>query len=99
MPKNGSAMMYPSGWPKNQNRCCQRMAPPLAGSKMCAPNLRSAPSANSAAASGGEAPSAMMAGGHGFPGENGIRPHGGPGGGKGMVGVEKVNPPWGGAQA
>src|SRR3954453_22593881 len=61
MPKNGSAMMYTSGWPKNQNRCCQRMAPPLAGSKMCAPNLRSAPSANSAAASGGNAISTRMA--------------------------------------
>src|SRR5262245_18106535 len=22
MPKNGSAMMYTSGWPKNQKRCC-----------------------------------------------------------------------------
>ncbi len=32
MPKNGSAMMYTSGCPKNQKRCCQRMAPPFAGS-------------------------------------------------------------------
>src|SRR5690606_35871106 len=32
MPKNGSAMMYTSGWPKNQNRCCHRIVPPLAGS-------------------------------------------------------------------
>ncbi len=55
MPKNGSAMMYTSGWPKNQNRCCHSSAPPLAESKMCAPNLRSASSANSAAASTGKA--------------------------------------------
>src|SRR6478735_58416 len=32
MPKNGSAMMYTSGCPKNQNRCCQSRAPPLAAS-------------------------------------------------------------------
>ena len=31
MPKNGSAMMYTSGWPKNQNRCCHRIGPPLLG--------------------------------------------------------------------
>ena len=24
-PKNGSAAMYTSGWPKNQNRCCHRI--------------------------------------------------------------------------
>jgi len=30
MPKNGIATMYTSGWPKNQNRCCHRSAPPLA---------------------------------------------------------------------
>ncbi len=24
IPKNGSAMMYTSGWPKNQNRCCHK---------------------------------------------------------------------------
>ncbi|KEF07506.1 hypothetical protein DF17_08110 [Streptomyces rimosus] len=55
MPKNGSAMMYTSGWPKNQNRCCQSKAPPLAASKTCAPNLRSASSAKRAAASTGKA--------------------------------------------
>ncbi len=32
MPKNGRAMMYTSGWPKNQNRCCQRIGPLVAGS-------------------------------------------------------------------
>jgi len=26
-PKKGSAMMYTSGWPKNQNRCCHRIGP------------------------------------------------------------------------
>ena len=36
MPKNGSAMMYTSGCPKNQNKCCQSSAPPLAGLWMCA---------------------------------------------------------------
>ena len=29
MPKNGSAMMYTSGWPKNQNRCCHSIGPPF----------------------------------------------------------------------
>ncbi len=55
MPKNGSAMMYTSGWPKNQKRCCHSNAPPLAASKTCAPNFRSASSANSAAARTGKA--------------------------------------------
>ncbi len=55
MPKNGSAMMYTSGWPKNQNRCCHRIAPPLVASKTCAPNRRSASSTSSAAASTGNA--------------------------------------------
>src|SRR3954454_25016104 len=32
IPKNGKATMYTSGWPKNQNRCCQRIAPPCEGS-------------------------------------------------------------------
>ncbi len=60
MPKNGSAMMYTSGWPKNQNRCCQSIAPPLAGSKTRAPNLRSASSTSRAAASTGKANSTRM---------------------------------------
>ncbi|PPS75232.1 hypothetical protein BZZ08_06758 [Streptomyces sp. MH60] len=55
MPKNGSAMMYTSGCPKNQNKCCHSNAPPLDESKMWAPNLRSASSANRAAASTGKA--------------------------------------------
>ena len=55
MPKNGSATMYTSGWPKNQNRCCHRMTPPLAGSNTCAPRWRSISSPNSAAVSTGNA--------------------------------------------
>lgn len=57
MPKNGSAMMYTSGCPKNQKRCCHSNAPPFEASKTCAPNLRSASSASSAAASTGKAKS------------------------------------------
>ncbi len=57
IPKNGSAMMYTSGWPKNQNRCCHSSAPPFATSKMCAPNFRSTSRANSAAARTGKASS------------------------------------------
>ncbi len=48
MPKNGNAMMYTSGCPKNQNRCCHRIGPPTAESKMCAPSSRSASSESSA---------------------------------------------------
>ena len=32
MPKNGNAMMYTSGCPKNQNRCCHSSTPPFSGS-------------------------------------------------------------------
>ena len=55
IPKNGSAKIYTSGWPKNQNKCCHNIAPPLAGSKICDPNNRSDSSARNAAASGGNA--------------------------------------------
>ncbi len=55
MPKNGRAMMYTSGWPKNQKRCCHSRAPPFAASNTWAPNLRSASRANSAAARTGKA--------------------------------------------
>ena len=55
MPKNGSAMMYTSGWPKNQNRCCHRIGPPLAASKTCEPRIRSDSSTSSAAAKIGKA--------------------------------------------
>ncbi len=27
-PKYGNTMMYTSGWPKNQNRCCHRIGEP-----------------------------------------------------------------------
>ena len=50
-----SSTTYTSGWPKNQNRCCHRMAPPLAGSYTWAPNLRSISSMSMAAASTGNA--------------------------------------------
>jgi hypothetical protein len=55
IPKNGSAMMYTSGCPKNQNRCCHRIGPPFAASNTCAPNVRSASSTNKAAARIGNA--------------------------------------------
>jgi hypothetical protein len=57
MPKNGNAMMYTSGWPKNQNRCCHRIAPPLADSNTCACKCRSTQSTSSAAVRMGKASS------------------------------------------
>ena len=55
-PKNGRAMMYTSGWPKNQNRCCHRIgSPPCDGSKNAAPKRRSASSMMSAAVIAGNA--------------------------------------------
>jgi len=42
MPKNGKAMTYTSGCPKNQKRCCHRIGPPFAASKIWAPRARSA---------------------------------------------------------
>ena len=48
-PKNGKAMMYTSGWPKNQNRCWNSSGdPPAAGSKKWVPKRRSASSMISA---------------------------------------------------
>src|SRR6266496_4341115 len=55
-----SATIDTSGWPKNQNRCCQRIAPPLAESNTCAPSLRSISSTSKAAASTGNASSTRM---------------------------------------
>jgi len=55
MPKNGSATMYTSGWPKNQNRFCHRIAPPLDALNTCPPSLRSISSTSNAAASTGNA--------------------------------------------
>ena len=60
MPKNGSAMMYTSGCPKNQNRCCQRIVPPFAGSSRWDSNTRSAPRAKSPAARTGNARSTRI---------------------------------------
>src|SRR5882757_3485306 len=43
MPTAGKKMMYTSGCPKNQKRCCHRRAsPPSAGLKKCVPTSRSA---------------------------------------------------------
>ena len=59
-PKNGRAMMYTSGWPKNQNRCWNRTGePPATGSKKWVPNWRSASSIISAPVSTGNASSTM----------------------------------------
>ncbi len=56
MPKNGRAAMYTSGWPKNQNRCCQMIgSPPPAGSNTWAPRLRSASIITEAEVSTGKA--------------------------------------------
>jgi hypothetical protein len=55
MPKNGNATMYTSGCPKNQNRCCHRIAPPLAGSNTWAPKCRSASRPSKAAVRTGKA--------------------------------------------
>ncbi len=55
MPKNGSAMMYTSGCPKNQNRCCHSSAPPLAASNTTEPKRRSASSTSRDAARTGNA--------------------------------------------
>ena len=59
-PKNGSATMYTSGCPKNQNRCCHRIGePPAVGSKKWVLNCRSASSISSAPDSTGKASSTM----------------------------------------
>ncbi len=42
MPSAGITMMYTSGWPKIQNRCCQSSTlPPSTGSKKWVPKRRS----------------------------------------------------------
>ena len=41
-PSAGMKMKYTSGWPKNQNMCCQRStSPPSAGLKKCVPSILS----------------------------------------------------------
>ena len=59
-PKNGSATMYTSGWPKNQNRCWNSTGePPLSGTKKWVPKRRSASSIISAPVSTGNATRTM----------------------------------------
>jgi hypothetical protein len=42
IPNAGTMRMYTSGWPKNQNRCCQSsVEPPRSASKKCVPTVRS----------------------------------------------------------
>ncbi len=42
MPAAGRKMIYTSGWPKNQNRCCQRIgSPPRSAMKKGQSNARS----------------------------------------------------------
>ena len=66
-PKNGRAMMYTSGWPKNQNRCWNRIGdPPSCGSKNWAPNSRSASNMISAPVSTGNANTTMNDESHRF---------------------------------
>src|SRR5690625_2437322 len=45
--------METSVCPKNQKRCCHKIAPPDSGLKICASRRRSAPRPNSAEANGG----------------------------------------------
>ena len=58
MPKPGRIRMYTSGWPKNQNRCWNRIgSPPPSGLKKVVPKLRSVSSMVIAPASTGSASS------------------------------------------
>ncbi len=93
MPKNGRAMMYTSGCPKNQKRCCQSNAPPLAASKTWAPNLRSASSARSAPASTGNASSTSTAVSRTFQTKIGMRNIVMPGARMQMIVVTKLTEP------
>ena len=56
IPNPGRIMMYTSGCPKNQNRCCHNNGePPCDGSKKCVPKWRSVSSMVTAAAIVGRA--------------------------------------------
>ena len=56
MPTAGRKMMYTSGWPKIQNRCCHRItSPPLATLKKLKPALRSSSSITLATVNDGRA--------------------------------------------
>src|SRR4029079_13257938 len=58
MPKPGRISMYTSGWPKNQNKCWNRIgSPPPSGEKKVGPKLRSVSSIVMAPASTGSASS------------------------------------------
>lgn len=55
-PIAGRMRMYTSGWPKTQNKCCQRIGmPPLDASKKFVPNKRSIISSTSAMVMAGKA--------------------------------------------
>jgi hypothetical protein len=61
-PNPGSTMMYTSGCPKNQNRCCQSTGEPWSvGSKKWVPKWRSVSSIVTAAATTGRAMISRMA--------------------------------------
>ena len=56
IPNAGSTMMYTSGWPKIQNRCCQSSgSPPCATSKKWKPALRWSSRKTRSTVSGGSA--------------------------------------------
>ena len=62
MPKPGRIRMYTSGWPKNQNRCWNRIgSPPPSGAKKVVPKLRSVSSMVMAPASTGSESSSRNA--------------------------------------
>jgi hypothetical protein len=97
MPKNGNATMFTSGWPKNQNRCCQRIAPPLAGSNTWDPKL---PVGFQAEQGGGEYREGDQdedRGGQDFPGEHRQPPHGHSGAAQADDGGDHVHRPEDGA--
>jgi hypothetical protein len=62
MPAAGRKMMYTSGWPKNQKRCCHSSAsPPLAATKKGQPNARSSSSSSVARMTAGNANTTITA--------------------------------------
>ncbi len=62
IPAAGRKMMYTSGWPKNQNRCCHNSAsPPFSGMKNGQPNARSSSSMMVARITAGKANTIMPA--------------------------------------
>jgi hypothetical protein len=62
MPAAGRKMMYTSGWPKNQNRCCHSSgSPPLAAMKNGQSNARSSSSSAVARITAGNANTTISA--------------------------------------